>query len=256
MLGILKPCKGGTPIPLTKPKLLVGRKNFCDITLAFPNVSSRHSELELKDGFWFVRDLKSTNGTYIDGKECEYDCAKPNSELRFARHRFTLEYEAKGEAPKVEPTHEEIVSEGLLNKAGFATEDVSKATSDGPAHRGQLFPVGGGSPIPLNADHLLVGRDRGCGIRLKSNTVSSRHCELEFMQGYWLVRDMDSHNGTFVNGKKIEQCWLLPNAVLQISNLRFKVLYRPTEGAPVPTEEGVFSFTRSLLERAGLKRRR
>src|SRR5439155_17701283 len=62
MLGKLAPCGGGPPIPLLKPKLLVGRQRFCDIPLNFPNVSSRHCELELIDGYWFVRDLGSSNG--------------------------------------------------------------------------------------------------------------------------------------------------------------------------------------------------
>ena len=121
-------------------------------------------------------------------------------------------------------------------------------------HHSQLNRCGG-SPITLNEDYLLVGRDRGCAIRLQSKTVSARHCELEFTEGYWLVRDLGSHNGTKVDGKKIEQSWLLPNCVLQISNLRFRTLYRPTPGAPIPKDQGV-SFTRGLLERAGLKRRR
>ena len=46
MLGQLIPCGGGDAIPLTGPKLLVGRRSSCDIKLDFQNVSSHHCEFE------------------------------------------------------------------------------------------------------------------------------------------------------------------------------------------------------------------
>ena len=67
MLGQLIPCGGGDAIPLTRPKLLVGRRSSCDIKLDFQNVSSHHCELELRDGYWHIRDLGSSNGTFLNG---------------------------------------------------------------------------------------------------------------------------------------------------------------------------------------------
>ena len=57
MLGELIPRGGGDPIPLQKTTLLIGRRSSCDIALRFANVSSRHCELELINGYWQVRDL-------------------------------------------------------------------------------------------------------------------------------------------------------------------------------------------------------
>ena len=57
--GELVPLGGGDNIPLLKKKLVIGRRPDCDITLRFPNVSSYHCELELVDGYWFIRDLGS-----------------------------------------------------------------------------------------------------------------------------------------------------------------------------------------------------
>src|SRR5438128_8461893 len=92
MLGKLAPCGGGPTIPLLKPKLLVGRQRFCDIPLSFPNVSSRHCELELIDGYWFVRDLGSSNGTRINGTTCQAEWLMPNDVLGVATHRFSVVY--------------------------------------------------------------------------------------------------------------------------------------------------------------------
>ena len=65
MMGQLIPVGGGDPIPLRKPKLLVGRRPSCDIRLEFPNVSSQHCELEWINGYWRLRDLRSSNGTKV-----------------------------------------------------------------------------------------------------------------------------------------------------------------------------------------------
>ena len=65
--GVLTPVGGGDPIPLLSKKLRVGRREGCDIVLRFPNVSSHHCLLEMTEGFWFVRDLKSRNGIKVNG---------------------------------------------------------------------------------------------------------------------------------------------------------------------------------------------
>ena len=59
MFGELNPCGGGDPIPLQKQRLVVGRQPSCDIILRFPNVSSRHCEFQMLNGYWHVRDLEA-----------------------------------------------------------------------------------------------------------------------------------------------------------------------------------------------------
>ena len=92
MLGKLAPCGGGPPLPLLKPNLLVGRQRNCDLALPFPSVSARHCELELRDGYWFVRDLGSTNGIRINDTPCTAGWLLPNDVLGIARHRYAVVY--------------------------------------------------------------------------------------------------------------------------------------------------------------------
>jgi len=67
MLGELMPQGGGDPIPLLKEVLLVGRRESCDIVLRFANVSAHHCQLVLSGGYWYVKDLKSSNGVKVNG---------------------------------------------------------------------------------------------------------------------------------------------------------------------------------------------
>src|SRR5204863_9276238 len=52
-----------------KPEITIGRVQGNDIILPKGNVSKRHSRIVLKDGKFIIVDLKSTNGTYVNGRK-------------------------------------------------------------------------------------------------------------------------------------------------------------------------------------------
>src|SRR5437868_220459 len=120
MLGELNPCGGGDPIPLVKGTLVVGRQPFprCDITLEFPNVSSRHCEFRLMNGYWYVRDLGSRNGIKVNGIRCDSHWLMPGDVVSVSKHRFEVNYSPNGAPPpEAEP---DLFSVGLLEKAGLS----------------------------------------------------------------------------------------------------------------------------------------
>jgi hypothetical protein len=53
---------------LKAARLLLGRSSECDLVLGDDTVSRRHAELFLVGGAWHVRDLGSSNGTYVQGR--------------------------------------------------------------------------------------------------------------------------------------------------------------------------------------------
>src|SRR6187551_251332 len=63
--------KGGEPKVLTfdKDEITIGRVSGNDIVLAKGNISKRHTRLTKKDGGMEIADLKSTNGTYVNGRK-------------------------------------------------------------------------------------------------------------------------------------------------------------------------------------------
>jgi hypothetical protein len=52
-------------------------------------------------------------------------------------------------------------------------------------------------------DPLRIGRDPGNGLRLAHDTVSRHHAELMMQDGLWVLRDLNSTNGTTVNGRRV-----------------------------------------------------
>ena len=68
MYGELIPAGGGDPIPLLKKELKFGRRESNDVVLRFPNVSGEHCVLTLENGYWFITDLDSRNGTKVNAR--------------------------------------------------------------------------------------------------------------------------------------------------------------------------------------------
>jgi len=66
-----------------KSEMVVGRSKECDITLAAAHLSRRHAVLLIKNGLLYVKDLGSSNGTYVNGKRIVEARVKRGDELRF-----------------------------------------------------------------------------------------------------------------------------------------------------------------------------
>jgi adenylate cyclase len=115
-LGELVPCGGGESIPLLKTVATVGRSAGCDVVINAADVSGRHCQLELTQGYWFVRDLGSHNGTRVNNERCTRPTlVPPEGVLAVGRHRYRLVYtpeDAKG-------SDEDPFARGLLEKAGL-----------------------------------------------------------------------------------------------------------------------------------------
>lgn len=126
---------------------------------------------------------------------------------------------------------------------------------------GEMIPLGGGDPIPLLKKELLVGRRESCDICLRFANVSAHHCQMSCKGGYWYVQDLNSRNGTKINGKRITQKRIDPGDTISVAKHKYRFSYSPAElgavGPPPPEENDDVReiMNHSLLERAGLDRR-
>ena len=77
-----------------------------------------------------------------------------------------------------------------------------------------------GQVIPLDAE-LTVGRDRGNTLSIDDSVISRRHCVLECEGGSWRLRDLNSTNGTYVNGLPVQQRALEDGDQIQIGRSLF-----------------------------------
>ena len=119
LLGELIPTGGGDPIPLRRSPLIVGRRSSCDVALAFDNVSGKHCELTLKDGYWHVADLGSANGIRVNGVRCMESPLPPGSTLRIAKHEYEIAYAPAGDGPAPETLGGRQFGGSLMQLAGL-----------------------------------------------------------------------------------------------------------------------------------------
>ena len=128
MFGELIPSGGGDPIPLLEKKLLVGRRESCNIVLRFSNVSSHHCQLFVDSGYWFVKDMGSRNGTKVNGRRISgRKRLDPNDTLSVAKHTYEIQYSpielgASGPPPPDEESITDILGKSLLDRAGLKRE--------------------------------------------------------------------------------------------------------------------------------------
>lgn len=122
--GQLVPTGGGDNIVLKKEKLVIGRRETCDIVLRFSNVSGQHALMTLESGYWFIKDLGSRNGTKVNGHKISRKRLDPDAQISIAKHVYVIDYSpealgAFGAPPADDDQLEEVLRRGLMDRAGL-----------------------------------------------------------------------------------------------------------------------------------------
>ncbi len=85
----------------------------------------------------------------------------------------------------------------------------------------------------LTADKITIGRVEDNTFQIAEASVSSHHCEVLMRGADVVVRDLNSTNGTFINGEKVTEGVLKPGQVLRLGQIELR-LDAGAPGAPSP----------------------
>ena len=83
----------------------------------------------------------------------------------------------------------------------------------------------------LNVDKTTIGRVEDNTFQIADPSVSSHHAEVILQGSDVLFRDLNSTNGSFLNGEKITETILKPGQTLRLGQIELQLL---TEGMPIP----------------------
>jgi hypothetical protein len=122
----------------------------------------------------------------------------------------------------------------LRESVGETTESLGPEDLD-PAPKARSGPAlvvrsGGGragESFESIGERALIGRSPECQVFLDDVTVSRRHAELIAQGNTYMIRDLGSLNGTFVNKHRIESAALEDDDEVQIGKYRMTFLLRP-----------------------------
>ncbi len=210
----------------TQHAVIFGRQQNCDVMLESASISRRHAKLTLNKELVEIEDLGSGNGTLVNQVKIptkEKVPLKPEDNVRIEEYEIKIQLALEkpvaeemtepapnrkplpsSPSPNLNPSentdpdileikmikkvlgaldHEKlpsltVVSEPFKNKKVIFEEDIKK---------------------------LIIGREAGCHLSLDSSVVSRQHAFIALKWGGYVIKDMDSKNGTFVNGERIEE---------------------------------------------------
>ncbi len=91
-----------------------------------------------------------------------------------------------------------------------------------------------GRSFDLNVERTTVGRVEDNTLQIPDPSVSSHHAEILLRGTEILVRDLNSTNGTFLNGEKISEIVLQPGQVLRFGQVELKIDDGKPVGPPAP----------------------
>ena len=189
-----------TEIDIENWETSIGRSRSCDISLKkYGTVSRFHAVLALRKDGWFIFDTDSKTGVYVNSKQIRH-AAKisdgdtvsfGNAVMKFASHGYGVEAEGE-EAQAVDFTN--------------ATRLVNLADK---------------SAYYLNGS-CLFGRGRNCNICLPMSDISKEHAEVYLTKDGWMIADLNSENGTYLNGELVFDAYpLYDGDVITIGSYSF-----------------------------------
>ncbi len=193
--------------------VLVGRTHQATLHLDHDEVSGRHCLLRVGQGRVSVEDLGSTNGTYLNGYALPaYQAVPVKAGDRIHVGSVCLSLTTRREtAPRSLP-----LSLGVGKREG--TISVHRAGRQRQATTDKL------DLALVGKSEILIGRAADCDIRLSHPTVSRYHSRLRRRRAGWLVEDLGSIDGTFVDGLRLVRPMLLQEGQkLEIVGHRFAI---------------------------------
>jgi S-DNA-T family DNA segregation ATPase FtsK/SpoIIIE len=88
-LAILSGPDQGKIVVVDRPKMVLGRSDS-DIVLADPEISRQHAVVEIYEDKYLVRDLNSTNGTFVGDRRITAEEVENHGEFRVGGSRMML----------------------------------------------------------------------------------------------------------------------------------------------------------------------
>jgi NADPH-dependent 2,4-dienoyl-CoA reductase/sulfur reductase-like enzyme/pSer/pThr/pTyr-binding forkhead associated (FHA) protein/CRP-like cAMP-binding protein/Fe-S-cluster-containing hydrogenase component 2 len=202
----------------------IGRQAGIALTLEHSSVSRKHAVISFINGQYILRDLTSSNGTFVNTRPLAPDkthILHPDDTVRFGDVRFRFQLRQQllttttsqlattqnaGETAthlfqhilgsSLERNTVRSIPETLLTTARKTPSLILLMKNAEP----RILPI---ALEQLAGKRLAIGRDKECAIVLQDTAASRKHAELFTAPDGLYIRDFNSSNGVFVNKVRI-----------------------------------------------------
>lgn len=214
----------GTTVRTFSPgqDVTVGRDASCDIQISSPHVSRVHARVRHTGGRWEIADDGSTQGTWSGGSRIQQLPISGRTLVVLGQpgNGETLELDVVADGTvggvivdddgTVGPDGGTVAADGTITAAGAAAGGSGPARPGGELRAEAL--AGGtvvtGDEIAIECSgrsyrfdrgrEIVIGRDAGCDVVSANPTVSRRHVRILHDGTTWVLEDLGSSGGTFV----------------------------------------------------------
>jgi pSer/pThr/pTyr-binding forkhead associated (FHA) protein len=162
--------------PLRGEESVIGRESGIAVSVAAEGVSRQHAKVVFDGKSHWVEDLKSTNGTFVNGQTVRRE------------KLYNLDVITLGKAVD------------LIFVLRQETQQAA-STKQGIVHAA-LVPDGG-EPYEVGLGEVTIGRSAACNLIAESGAVSKVHARVLRTSDQLTLEDLGSSNGTFVNGAAV-----------------------------------------------------
>lgn len=94
-----------------------------------------------------------------------------------------------------------------------------------------------GKSYELKVEKTTIGRVEDNAFQIAEQSVSSHHCEILLKGTDVLVKDLNSTNGTYINGEKVSEKPLKPGQILRLGQIEMRLEGDGAAAAPAPAEK-------------------
>ena len=168
----------GNEYKLVFVHMIIGREPDSTVQLMNNTSASRkHALLSVENDELYITDLSSRNGTFVDGQRIS------NPTPIYLASQITIGNQVL-----------EVIELRRENGAFQVTFKVATGTGVGQSHT-------------VSVEEMTIGRGTTSSLRLSDSTglLSRRHAGFELTDGQIYLRDLDSTNGTYVDGNRVEE---------------------------------------------------
>jgi hypothetical protein len=145
-------------------------------------------------------------------------------------------------APEADARHIQVVTQFSQDHSG-QTEFLSTVpvAVDIEIPSGAFLIIDGGKMYPLTQAVTNIGRLKGNDLVIPDGRISRRHAQLRLAQPRFMLFDLGSSGGTYVNGRKITQCALQPGDIISLAGVAL-VFGCDSSDSTGPTQEIISHF--------------
>jgi pSer/pThr/pTyr-binding forkhead associated (FHA) protein len=206
-------------IAISKDSVSVGRKAENDIVIDNPAISAHHCRITLEGGTYFVEDLESTNGTFVNQKRVKKSGLHHNDVVGLAKHALVFVEDAPPKAVPAAAAPPPDATIALLPQQ--QAEIAASAVKDGAAGKLGILRVlkgiVGAAEYELKGTSTYIGMSDRVQVQIKSSGFFGSSPDVAALiarkpEGYWLQALEPGF--PVVNGDKVQASVLLKDGDL------------------------------------------